>query len=534
MHMNFSSTKIPYSQTNSFSKLVLDYVDDAASLKSFYNYSINTEGFKKAVKDRAAFKVNRNVLVEVLNAQYANTNISEKLKANIDSLLQPNTFTVCTAHQPNIFTGHLYFIYKILNAIKLSEWLKEEMPENNFVPVYYMGSEDADLDELGEVNINGTHYKWQTNQTGAVGRMQIDKRFIEIIAAIAGQLSVKQHGEEIIKQVSHFYTEGTTIEKATFKFVHYLFNEYGLVILMPDNNLLKNEFASIIKKELQEQFSEKAVAQTVALFPKEYKVQAAGRPINLFYLKDNSRERIELTGEKYIIANTDLVFTQQELMEELNLYPERFSPNVILRPVFQEMILPNVAFIGGGGELAYWLELKNVFEQAEAFFPPLVLRNSFTIINKNTAEKMVHLGFQEPAIFKTEKNLLEEIVRKESQLVIDINVEKEELKAIYEKIKNVASNIDGTLKCHVHALKTQALNKLEILEKKMLKAEKKKFEAQQRQIKKIKDAVNPTGNLQERVDNILEYITLYGEEFIEVLHQNSNAFKAEFTILTEQ
>ncbi len=530
----FSSTKILYSQTNSFSKLVLDYLNDAEQLQPFYNYPINLDGFKKAVKDRSSFEVNRKLLVDVLNDQYANTQISGKLKSNIENLLQQNTFTVCTAHQPNIFTGHLYFIYKILHAIKLSETLKAAMPENNFVPVYYMGSEDADLDELGEVHINGTHYKWQTNQTGAVGRMLIDKNFISIIDAIAGQLSIKKNGEEIIQKVSNFYQEGTTIEAATFLFVHYLFNNYGLVILMPDNRLLKNEFASIITKELIDQFSEKAVAKTVAQFPKEYKVQAAGRAINLFYLKDNSRERIEVANDHFVIANTTTAFTKAEMLEELKNYPERFSPNVILRPVFQEMILPNVAFIGGGGELAYWLELKNVFETANAFFPPLVLRNSFAVINKNTHEKIEHVGLGVTDIFQSEKNLIEKIVYQQSTLMLDIKEEKEELKNLYEKIKSVAGNIDNSLNCHVHALRTQALNRLEILEKKMLKAEKKKFETQQRQIKKIKSAVYPNNNLQERVDNILEYITLYGNSFIDMLHQHSNDVKAEFTILIEQ
>ncbi|MCY7292734.1 MAG: bacillithiol biosynthesis cysteine-adding enzyme BshC, partial [Ferruginibacter sp.] len=261
---------------------------------------------------------------------------------------------------------------------------------------------------------------------------------------------------------------------------------------------------------------------------------AAGRAINLFYLHNNSRERIETAGDGFVIANTNLVFTKEELLEELKNTPERFSPNVILRPVFQEIILPNVAFIGGGGELAYWLELKNVFEAAGAFFPVLVLRNSFSIINKKTAEKIAHLGLQEQDIFKTEQYLAEEIVKKESTLILDIKEEKEALKILYEKIKTVASDIDGTLNCHVHALRTQALNRLEILEKKMLKAEKKKFEAQQRQIKKIKSAVYPNNNLQERVDNILEYITHYDSNFIDVLYKNTNDLKAEFTILTEQ
>ena len=532
--MNFSSTKIPYSQTNSFSKLVLDYLDAAPALKDFYNYTIDIEGFKKAVKDRSAFTVNRKLLVEILTTQYARTETSAKLTANIESLLQENTFTVCTAHQPNIFTGHLYFIYKILHAIKLSAVLKEEMPENNFVPVYYMGSEDADLDELGEVHINGTHYKWQTTQTGAVGRMLIDDNFITIIDAIAGELSIEKNGDQIMNIVGGFYKKDVTIETATFHFVHYLFKKYGLVVLMPDNRLLKNEFASIIQQEISEQFSEKAVAKTVLEFPKEYKIQAGGRPINLFYLDNNTRERIEIAGDKFVVANTGLVFTERELLEELKNTPERFSPNVILRPVFQEIILPNIAFIGGGGELAYWLELKDVFIKAGAFFPPLVLRNSFTIINKKTAEKIFQLGFGEQDIFKTEKHLTEEIVFRESQLLLDIKVEKEELKNLYEKIKIVASNIDNTLNCHVHALRTQALNKLEILEKKMLKAEKKKFEAQQRQIKKIKSAVYPLGNLQERVDNILAYITEYGEDFIDELYKNSNGLTANFTILIKQ
>lgn len=532
--MAFKATKIAYKETKSFSKIVLDYLDDASQLKEFYNYPINIEGFKKAVQERSTFPINRKLLVDVLNAQYANTQTSDKLKANIQSLLQQNTFTVCTAHQPNIFTGHLYFIYKILHAIKLSEALKEAMPENNFVPVYYMGSEDADLDELGEVHINGTYYKWQTAQSGAVGRMLIDNHFITIINAIAGQLSVEKNGEEIIKTVRNFYKKDTTIEAATFHFVHYLFNKYGLVILMPDNRLLKNEFAAIIQRELTEQFSEKEVAITVADFPKEYKVQAAGRAINLFYLHNNSRERIETAGDGYVVANTKLAFTKEELLQELKNTPERFSPNVILRPVFQEMILPNVAFIGGGGELAYWLELKRVFETASTFFPPLVLRNSFAIINKKATEKIANLGLSEADIFKTETDLVEEIVRRDSVIILDIKEEKEALKTIYDKIKAVASDIDGTLNCHVHALRTQALNRLEILEKKMLKAEKKKFETQQRQIKKIKSAVYPSGNLQERVDNILEYITVYGEGFIDAVYKNSNALKAEFTILTEQ
>ena len=527
----FTTHKISYRQTNAFSKLVLDYVDAAPVLDNFYNYKPNIEGIKKAVADRKNFPVNRKLLVDTLSNQYASLSISDKLKANIALLSSENTFTVCTAHQPNIFTGHLYFIYKILHAIKLCDELKAAMPENNFVPVYYMGSEDADLEELGEVHIKGHKYKWQTVQTGAVGRMIIDKNFIQIIDGISGQLAVEKNGSAILDIVREIYKEGLTIEQATFQFVHYLFNEYGLVVLLPDDKNLKAAFAPIITKELEEQFSEKAVAQTVTAFPHEYKVQASGRAINLFYLKDNKRERIEADKNGFAIANTDIKFTKENLFLELLHNAERFSPNVILRPVFQEMILPNVAFIGGGGEIAYWLELKNVFDAVGIFFPALVLRNSFTIMNKQVAEKMQHLGLHYEDTFKQERQLIDEMVKKESELTLDLKAEKEAFKAVYENIKTAAGNIDSTLNCHVHALRTQALNKLEILEKKMLKAEKKKFEAQQRQIQKLKTALYPSNNLQERVDNVVEYVAVYGNGFIHELYNNSQGLGNEFTIL---
>ncbi len=530
----FTVHKISYRQTNAFSKLVLDYVDAAPALNNFYNYKANIEGIKKAVSDRKNFPVNRKLLVDTLTNQYTSVQTSDKLKANIALLSNETTFTVCTAHQPNIFTGHLYFIYKILHAIKLCEELKVAMPENDFVPVYYMGSEDADLEELGEVYIKGYKYQWQTAQTGAVGRMIIDKAFLQIIDGIAGQLSIEKNGVAIIDIVRETYKEGMTIEKATFHFVHSLFNEYGLLVLLPDDKNLKAAFAPIIIKELEEQFSEKAVTQTVTDFPNEYKVQASGRAINLFYLKDNKRERIEADKNGFAVANTEIRFTKENLFLELLHHPERFSPNVILRPVFQEMILPNVAFIGGGGEIAYWLELKNVFDAAGAFFPPLVLRNSFTIMNKKTGDKMVALGLEHEDTFKPEKQLIEEVVKKKSELALDLKEEKEAFKLVYEKIKAATCKIDTTLNAHVHALRTQALNRLEVLEKKMLKAEKKKFEAQQRQIQKLKIGLYPNNNLQERVDNILEYVSVYGNEFIEILYKNSDWLGNEFTILAEE
>ncbi len=531
--MSFNAKYIPYKQTGAFSKIVTDYLDNAEGLQPFYNYSATISGIKKAIKDRAAFPTNRALLVAELKKQYALIGMADAVKANIDKLGHEKTFTICTAHQPNIFTGHLYFIYKILHAIKLAAELKNDLPEYDFVPVYYMGSEDADLDELGEVNINGKKYHWDTDQKGAVGRMKIDKAFIKLIEEIGNQLSVEKYGVEILTAVKKAYTINKAIEQATFEFVNYLFADLGLLVFLPDNAQLKKEFSSVNSKELTEQFSHKLVAETIAAFPAEYKVQAAGREINLFYLKDDIRERITKEGSKFIVNSVGIEFTEDEILNELKEYPERFSQNVILRPLYQEMVLPNIAFIGGGGELAYWLELKKVFNAVAVPFPVLVLRNSFMIISKKNAEKIEALQLKETDLFKKEHDLIEELVKKESALSLHLEAEKNLLRELYEKIGSVSGAVDITLKQHAEALLVKALKRIELLEKKMLKAEKKKFEAQQRQIHKLKESLFPTDTLQERIDNLLPYYAVWGKDFIQMLYKYSTGLKQEFCIVTE-
>lgn len=532
--MKFSSQYISYKNTGAFSKIVEDYLNADPALKDFYGKEPDMHGIRKAIKERKKYKHDRNLLVKVLQNQYSKLEVNEKVTFNIASLLEENTFTICTAHQPNIFTGHLYFIYKILHAIKLADKLNNKIKGCHFVPVYYMGSEDADLEELGEVTVNDKRYEWKTAQKGAVGRMKVDKSFIEIINGIESQLSIEKYGNEIIDLVRSCYQLDATIEQATFELVNHLFQEYGLLVLLPDNADLKRAFYDISKKELTEKFSQTAVEETLKVFPKKYKVQVAGRDINLFYLKDDIRERIEPYKDGFAIANTSTTFSKEEICQELKGFPERFSPNVILRPVFQELILPNVAFIGGGGELAYWLELKTVFEAANVPYPVLLLRNSFMIVKKSIAKKIAKLKFDSADFFKPEQLLIEAFVKTESNNKLYLDAEKASLNQVYEKISSSAKLIDVSLEKHVHALKVQALNKIELLEKKMLRAEKKKFEAGQRQINSIKSALFPKGNLQERVDNIMPFYALWGKSLIKKLYDHSNSLEQEFCIVEEQ
>ena len=531
--MNFTASAISYKQTKAFSKIAIDYVEGADALKPFYAFAPDLEGIKHAINQRNQFAINRQALVAQLQKQYAGKLHTPKTAANIELLLKANSFTITTAHQPNIFTGHLYFVYKIIHAIKLADDLKKQFPNNNFVPVYFMGSEDADLEELGTINVHGKIYKWDTTQRGAVGRMQVDEKLIALINELDAQLGVEEHGAEIIKRVRQAYTKGKNIEQSTFDLVNDLFAGYGLVVFLPDNPHTKNEFAPVILKELTEQFSHKAMQTALTALSDLYKVQVSGRPVNLFYLLDGLRERLERKEDGFIVHGTNMHFTQKEILQELKNHPERFSPNVILRPVFQEMLLPNIIFIGGGAEIAYWLELKNVFAEAGVFFPVLMLRNSFTVIPKKIAEKIQSLGLNEASLFENGNKLKNEYVKRESKNQLSLSDEKLALIKVYHTIRENAAKVSPTFSKHVWALQQKSNQKLDELEKKMLRSEKLKFEAGLRQISKIKDCLFPRDILQERVDNLLPYYALYGKDFLDALYTHSGAWQQQYCILTE-
>lgn len=530
--MDFSCKQISYNETGFFSKVVSNYLSGDNFLKKFYSHTPDIEGIKNAIAARKNFATNRKVLVDELGKQYQSVQLSFIQNKNIQSLLNENTFTITTAHQPNIFTGPLYFIYKIFHAIKLADTLNKQLGNYHFVPVYYMGSEDADLDEIGTTAINNKKIIWQTQQTGAVGRMKVDKAFINLIDEIHGQIGVLPFGNELTEKFRKAYFLGKPVQQATFELVNELFAEYGLLVVVPDNSNLKKLFQSVVKKEITGQFSHGIVDETTKLLLQQYKVQAKGRELNLFYLIDDKRERIEVSSSGFRVPGLNIVWSEDEILKELNNYPERFSANVILRGVFQETILPNIVFIGGGGELAYWLELKNVFNAVNVPYPVLLLRNSFLIVNKNQGEKINQLGFSEQDFFKDELSLLNTFVQKQSANQLSISNEIQQINNVYEQLKKVSGNIDITLSQHTEALHSKALNKLQELEKKLLKAERRKFSESQHKISAIKNQLFPGNGLQERAENFSSFYAQFGKEWMQMIYDASPALEQKFIIIS--
>jgi bacillithiol synthase len=530
--MNFTASTVPYLQTGYFSKIITEYLEGKEFLRPFYEHPVSYEGIGASMLDREKFPTDRELLVRCLREQYADLSLHEALHLNLKRLSDHNTFTVTTAHQPAIFTGNLYFIYKILHVIKLAATLTEKYPGKHFVPVFFMGSEDADLDELGHIFLDSEKVSWDTKQTGAVGRMRTEG-LEKILDRIEGEFSGHAHGPELIELLKDCYLNSETIQKATLKLLNCLFGSEGLVVLIPDNRLLKSAMRGIFKDDLTNHAPFKITEQNIRELSKHFPVQAKPREINLFYLKDDRRERLEQKGGRFEVVNTGIHFTPEAMEKELANYPERFSPNVILRGLFQSTILPDIAFVGGGGETAYWLEFKPLFKHYRVPFPVLILRNSFLLIKKNWRTKIEKAGLSVQDVFKSEESLMEAYVRNHSTKQLTLTSQLDEVRGFYDRLKNISGAVDKTLEQHVDKLSAQSLQKLEELEKKILRAEKKNHEEIRRKIHEIRDVLFPLDNLQERIENFIPWYAEYGRNFFNNLKLYSPALEQEFVILEE-
>jgi bacillithiol biosynthesis cysteine-adding enzyme BshC len=501
-------------------------------LLPFIGHTFSKENFKKQIqeKGRSYSAKQREALCLALKDKYSQVEQSAKVKNNIEILNRDNSFTVTTGHQLSIFTGPIYLIYKIIHVIRLTEELKKEYPENNFVPVYWMASEDHDFEEIQSVEVFNKKLTWETEQKGPVGRFDtagLEKVKVEILSFF------KNQPESEIEQWLASYS-GKNLSDATFKMIHYLFNEYGLLIVDGDNQGLKRNFIPVIEKELKEQFSYHAVTKTNESISKEgLKIQVNAREINLFYIGDNFRERIIADEEGFYIEGKRR-FTLDEIIGELHEFPERFSPNVILRPVFQEVIMPNLCYVGGVGEISYWLQLKGVFDAIELPFPMIQARTSILWIDSALSKKLNKANIALEDLFLDVSQIKNQYLKEFAADEVDfsaLNSKFEEFKMVLkERINNVDNNLNQYGQAEIVRMEKQ----IDGIKDKLVKTVKQRHDNAMKTIDQVFEKLFPNGGMQERSLNI---ISLCNDgkikEKINNLYTAIDPFNPDFLIIQE-
>ena len=495
-----NKTAIDRRKTTFFSSLSNDLVYNQQDLLDFINQPFSIEAFNTQIEQKSKnFPAeNRSILVEELLKKYQSVEENELSINNINRLKESSTYTITTGHQLNILTGPIFFIYKILNTIKLSKDLNEKHPNNHFVPVFWMATEDHDFEEIQETKIFNNTFKWETKQKGAVGRIYPEN--IDSIRQEFKSLFQNSYSDEIEKIIDSI--NGKNLSEINFNLVHELFCKFGLVIIDADSHQFKKLFQSTLIKEVKEQFAIDAVNQTnEKLSLNGYKSQAHARIINLFYLTPTDRIKIEKTANNTFSIEGVGEFNESELIAKIEKTPENFSPNVILRPVYQETILPNLCYIGGGGEIAYWLQLKNVFERAHVTFPLIQVRNSIQIIEKGTFKKISKLNLRFEDFLKDIDELKKEVLSDTSQNDLEFTTLDEKLFNLIGSMKEVSSTINSQLESYTASETTKLIKQIEGFKKKLIRTEKEKYDIQLNAIEAIYDKLFPNNGLQERSYN---------------------------------
>ncbi|OIN56997.1 bacillithiol biosynthesis cysteine-adding enzyme BshC [Arsenicibacter rosenii] len=511
---------LPLDTTGQFSTFFVDYITQNPALTPFYNRFPSIDAFGPQIQQKKTFPAaHRQTLVSVLERQYAGI----QQKPDFAVLNDPNTFTVTSGHQLNIFTGPLYVVYKLVTIINLAKKLKETYPDYNFVPVYWMATEDHDFDEINHFSLFGRKHTWQTTQKGAVGRMN-PAELADLFKTIPEKLFLFEEA----------YLKHDTLADAARYYMNELFGSEGLICLDADDADLKKLFTPVLHEELFQQASAGLVQQTTQeLETLGYHSVISPRDINLFYLDDQLRERIERKENgSFSVVNTKLTFTAEEMDTLVAEYPEKLSPNVVLRPVYQETILPNLAYIGGPSEVPYWMQLKSVFDHYNLPFPILMPRNFALYVPRVSAKRIARLGITPEDLFRNTFELKRDFVEQHAHNALKFGKESKLVNQALEMMLQKAMLVDPTLEKAVLAETKRFANAVTNLEKKMRRAEERNQAVGVSQLLAVKNELFPGDGLQERSEN---YLTFYlnDKDFLKKLLHNFDPFDFRMQICLE-
>ncbi len=528
--------KIPFNSLKIFSNLIEDYLKENNILKSFITSYPSLESISNfsETKLKNYPSGNRVKLNEVLRDQYSEINCSEKVNNNLNLLSKNNSVTITTGHQLSLMTGPLYFIYKIVSVIKLTNQLNKKKNGYRYIPVFWLASEDHDFEEIRSFYYKKKIISWQQSKSGAVGELTLEK--LDCLRLFMDQeLGDSESSKSIKKLIEESYLSSNTLAEATFKLVNSLFSRYGLIVLDPNSKKLKELAINYFKNELLDQSCNKFVnIQTNKIkeaYDFSYKPQVNPREINLFYLNNGKRKRIIKSKNGFKLIGSSKEFSSSSIINELLNFPNRFSPNVLMRPLFQEIILPNVSYVGGGAEIAYWLQLKNLFEFQKIPFPILLIRDSCLLVSSQNLKKLKKLKISTVDLFKGKELIKKNLTLNMSKINMDLQFLKSKLDSQFKYLEELVSKTDSSFSGAVRAQKAKQYKGIDKLEKRLLKAQKRKLNDEIMSFEKIHNILFPNEKLQERIENFFEHYDQIGDDLIPQLIENFDPINKSLTIL---
>jgi len=475
---------------------------------------------------RVFLQETRELLVETISKQYRDSGLYDQIPANLNALLDPNTYTICTGHQLCLLGGPAFIWFKLTQLCSLARSVNENQNEFHIVPVFWLASEDHDIAEISNISMDGNNYTWSTNDLGATGRLStkgIDK-IIEELQLSFPELMHSKTIEWIRDSYSCDYLAG-----AWRRLIHGLAGHLGIVVMDGNHRSFKAQFSEIMAREIDQGFMFHSMQKQLH----EFKNYGFDIPVNpreccLFYLQSGLRSRIvRNANDTFQTVDGLRTWTREEILNEASVNPENFSPNVLMRPLYQECILPNLLYLAGPSELNYWLQLKPCFDEVKMDFPLLHLRSGITLISQKTQKLLLKSKLTLPELMENSDVILNRLMRKNNRFLAD------DLRMIEEKWSDIiakAKDADTTLKAAAEAELQRVRMGIQRLEAKMIKAEKRKNSELAIAISQLKGVLFPGGKYQERNEGIIHLLPVENG-LLERMMEHMNPWISEMILM---
>ncbi len=530
--ISMQSFEVPFSRVSQLSSRDVSYQENPEKFVDFIEHIPALDSFNSQIEKFRKQEFERDIIVDQIRASYSGLNLNLKQENNLTQLLKEDCFTICTAHQPSLLTGPLYYIYKICSTINLARTLNNTYPDIHVVPCFVHGGEDHDFEEINHLTVFGKTLHWENNEIGPVGRMSLNG-IDQLLSELSDILGSSPESLNFTNRLNILKNQSQNYGDFCFKLVHDIFKDTELIQINMDNAKMKSLAVSYFKEDLLNHIGQKSVLKDHNGIEKlGFKEQAHPREINLFYLGTKDRLRIVKENNNYAVLDREIKWSPEELLVKLSSHPEDFSPNVILRPLYQQIVLPNLAYIGGGGELAYWMERRSLFDHFNLPMPLLIRRNSALITNSKTLQTWHKLGFESEQLFDEEHQLTTKFLQSiDDEGLIDINDQREKIASSFDEIATKAEILDKTYVKSIAAEKTRQLKNIDQIQSKLKKLLKQKEDTNINKIKRIKEKHFPFNSLQERKDNFIPYYLRLGPEFIDYLIDTLDPLNKNFKVI---
>ncbi len=539
---------ISFSDIPKHQNLFLDYLYEFQNVQEFYENNFRSKEdyillFKKISQSKSKREFD---LSGLLKDQYADSaNVSSKTLRNIELLNNHKTIAILTGQQLGILGGPLYTIAKILTTIRLANQFSERYDEFKFVPVFWLEGDDHDFNEVRSINIFDIEnqilnigYKEEISDDDAkqsIGGILFDESLNEFFTKLEGSLRETEFKPELLSRLKEYYKVGKSFKQSFKDLLMWLFDEYGLVIFDPQDPKIKSILKPIFKKEVNDfSIHTQKLIQTSARLEELYHAQVKVKPVNLFYHTDDGRFSIEPVDDVFKLRRKRKQFTKDEILAEIENAPERFSPNVLLRPICQDYIFPTGFYVAGPSEISYFAQVTPLYNFYNIVTPIVYPRASFTLLEKNVAAALDKYDLSMNDIFLGFDELKEKVIAELSENNIEnvFHESENDIELIFDKLKENLFAIDKTLVDSSGKTKEKILSAINELKTKAVKAQENKHETTIRQLTRISNLLYPNGNLQEREINFTYFYNKYGRELIRKLYDEISVSEFEHQIIT--